>query len=143
LIPQGVDYHLPVSSTDIFVTAAAAAGIELPSDRVYDGVNLIPYLKEESETVPHLSLHWRADHVHAMRRGSWKFIMSERDEWVHLYNLDNDKSERFDLKDEKPLILDMMLKEHTLWEKEMSKPKWPRLMDVRFHFDGVEYLFPA
>lgn len=143
LVPEGQDYYMPVSSTDVFVTAAAAAGIELPGDRDFDGVNLIPYLKGESETVPHLSLHWRADHLHAMRRGPWKFIMSERDGWVHLYNVEEDRAERFDLKDEKPLILDMMLEEHKLWEEDMSKPKWPRLMDHKFNFDGVEYLFPA
>lgn len=143
VIPAGVDYRQPVSSLDVFVTSAGAAGIPLPDDRVYDGVNLIPYVNEEEERVPHVSLNWRADHIHVMRKGEFKFIMSERDGWVHLYNLEEDKSEQFDLSEAKPMILDKMLKEHQLWEKEMSKPAWPRIMDHIFVFDGVEYLFPA
>ena len=40
----GVTYDQPVSSLDIVPTVAAAAGISLPTDRVYDGLNVMPYL---------------------------------------------------------------------------------------------------
>ncbi len=43
-LPGNTDYDQPVSSLDIVATVAAAAGISLPTDRVYDGINLIPYL---------------------------------------------------------------------------------------------------
>lgn len=43
-LPEGMVYPNPVSSLDIFATSAAVAECPLPGDRVYDGVNLIPYL---------------------------------------------------------------------------------------------------
>jgi arylsulfatase A-like enzyme len=44
VIPAGSHYPYPVGHIDIFATAAAAAGAPLPTDRVIDGVDLVPYL---------------------------------------------------------------------------------------------------
>jgi arylsulfatase A-like enzyme len=43
-LPAGRTYREPVSHFDIFATAAAAAGAAIPTDRVIDGVNLIPFV---------------------------------------------------------------------------------------------------
>jgi arylsulfatase A-like enzyme len=52
-------YAEPVSSLDIVATAAAAAGVQLPTDRVYDGLNIIPYLAGE-QISPQRTLFWTA-----------------------------------------------------------------------------------
>ena len=57
-LPAHVVYDEPVSSLDIVATAAAAAGISLPTDRVYDGLNLIPYLAGQ-QVAPPRTLFWR------------------------------------------------------------------------------------
>ena len=44
-INRGTTYALPVAHVDIFSTAAAAAGAQVPSDRVMDGVNVMPFLE--------------------------------------------------------------------------------------------------
>ena len=41
-LPANVVYPEPVSSLDIFPTVAAAAGLALPTDRAYDGLNIVP-----------------------------------------------------------------------------------------------------
>ena len=51
-------YTQPISTLDIVATAAAAAGVSLPSDRPYDGLNLLPFLTGE-QTKPARTLFWR------------------------------------------------------------------------------------
>src|SRR5690606_11061161 len=58
-IPAGATYRAPVSHFDLFATAAAAAGAKLPGDRVYDGVDLVPFVRGEKLGRPHEVLFWR------------------------------------------------------------------------------------
>ena len=138
-IPAGMRYEHPVSSTDIFATSVAAAGGVLPSDREYDGVDLMPYLQGRDHTAPHEQLFWRADHIWAIRDGKYKLILSTRDGWAELYDLETDKSETINLKEQMPALYEKLHEEHENWQK----PLWPRIMDKRFVLDGKEYLFPA
>ncbi len=142
-IPEGVKYSHPVSSMDIFMTSAEAAECPLPGDRIYDGVNLLPYLTGKKQGVPHDVFYWKADHIEAMRRGNWKFLMSTRDKWIELYNIAEDKYEHYDLNDVHPDTLKVLRQEFDLWKNELKPPLWPRLMDHKFVIDGREYLFPA
>ena len=58
-LPEGKDYGKPVSSLDVFPTALACAGIAMPTDRPYDGVDLVPYLTGQKSEAPHAQLFWR------------------------------------------------------------------------------------
>ena len=144
-IPAGVRYQHPVSSTDIFSTSVAAAGGVLPNDREYDGVDLMPYLTGADAGVPHEQLFWRADHIWAIRDGKYKLILSTRDGWAELHDLEVDKSEQIDLREQMPEVYEKLRTEHEQWQKEKlhKKPMWPRIMDKKFVLDGKEYLFPA
>ncbi len=144
-IPAGTRYSHPVSSTDIFATSVAVSGGALPSDREYDGVNLVPYLTGENDGLPHERLFWRADHIWAIRDGKFKLILSTRDGWAELYDLEVDKSEQINLKEQMPELYERLREEHEQWqdEKLRTKPMWPRIMDKKFVLDGKEYLFPA
>ncbi len=142
-IPEGVVYENPVSSMDIFMTATSAAECPLPADRVYDGVNLMPYVTGKNKEKPHNAFYWKADHIHAMRKDDWKFILSTRDDWLELYNMKTDKFEHINLKTERPEILLELQKDFTEWSKDLPGPLWPRIMDHKFIIDGKEYFFPA
>ena len=144
-IQAGLRYENPVSSTDIFTTSVINAGGELPSDRVYDGKDLIPYLNNKIAGEPHEQLFWRADHIWAMRDGNYKMILSIRDGWAELYNLETDKSEEINLIEEMPDLFEKLKQMHEAWQYESlpKKPMWPRIMDHKFMIDGEEYLFPA
>ena len=144
-IPAGTRYEHPVSSTDIFATSVAAAGGVLPSDREYDGVDLIPYVTGSNEGQPHERLFWRADHIWAIRDGKYKLILSTRDGWAELHDLEVDKSEQINLREQMPELFEKLREEHQQWQKDNlhKKPMWPRIMDKRFVLDGQEYLFPA
>jgi arylsulfatase A-like enzyme len=144
-VPAGTRYPHPVSSTDIFATSVAAVGASLPSDRTYDGVDLVPYVTGETEGIPHEVLYWRADHIWAIRDQQYKLILSTRDGWAELYDLEVDKPEQINLRDQLPELYERLLEEHERWQQEQlkTKPMWPRIMDKRFVLDGKEYLFPA
>ncbi|MCL5743972.1 MAG: sulfatase-like hydrolase/transferase, partial [Acidobacteria bacterium] len=73
-LPGGVTYSEPVSALDVFPTAVAAAGGRLPSDRILDGVNLLPYLEGRKTEPPHEQLYWRLQGNTALRCGKWKLI---------------------------------------------------------------------
>lgn len=142
-IPEGMVYENPVSSMDIFMTSVKTAECPLPDDRIYDGVDLIPYLTKETPGIPHEVFYWKADHIQAMRKGDWKYLLSTRDNWIELYNIKEDKYERIDLNKVNPEVFEELQEGYQEWLKEISPPLWPRLMDHKFTIDGKEYLFPA
>jgi arylsulfatase A-like enzyme len=143
-IEEAMVYNPAVSSLDIYATVAEAAGIPLPSDRTYDGVDLMPFLIGHEQSAPHDVLYWRADHIWVIRKGIYKLIMSTRDGWVELYDLKEDKSEIYNLRDDYPEIVHSLIEQHRKWQRELpEKPLWPKFMDYRFTIDGKEYLFPA
>jgi arylsulfatase A-like enzyme len=142
-LEAGKVYDQPVSSMDIFMTTVNIAECPLPEDRVYDGVNLVPYLDGSITGAPHDVFYWKADHIHGMRKGNWKFLLSTRDNWAELYNISEDKYEQYDLTKDKPEILMELQEEYEIWMKEQQPPLWPRIMDHRFDIDGKVYWFPA
>lgn len=142
-IDEGEVYNKPISSLDLFTTAVEVAECPLPNDRIYDGVNLLPYLTGEKEGEPHEAFYWRTDHIQAMRKGDYKYILSTRDNWAELYKISEDKYEQYDLNFEQPEMLIKMRKDFNIWQEDLKEPSWPRIMDIRFVIDGKTYLFPA
>ncbi len=125
-VPAGLVYEKPVSSFDIFATAAAnCAGVTAPKQ--VEGVDLIPYLTGENDGVPHETLYWRQGGKTALRHGDWKLVRMGRRlspgkaKW-ELYDLSKDISETNNLAAAKPDRLDELIE---IWEKlngEMSEP---------------------
>lgn len=144
-IPAGTRYDYPVSSADIFVTSVINAGGTLPTDREYDGVDLMPFITGKNKERPHQLLFWRAEHIWAIRDGDYKLILSTRDGWAELYDLKKDKSELYNLKEQMPDLYKELYETHKKWQETNlpDKPMWPRIMDKKFVLNGVEYLFPA
>lgn len=142
-IEAGKEYPQPVSSMDIFMTTLNIAECSIPEDREFDGVNLYPYLTGAKDGAPHDIFFWKSDHIYAMRKGDWKFIMSTRDQWAELYNIGQDKFESIDLGKEHPEILKQMLEEYELWMNKQRPALWPRIMDHKFEINGKTYWFPA
>jgi arylsulfatase A-like enzyme len=105
----------------------------------------MPYVLGENEHRPHQQLFWRADHIWAIRDGDYKLILSTRDGWAELYDLDKDISEKYNLKEQMPELYEKLLETHEQWQDNNlpEKAMWPRIMDKKFVLYGKEYLFPA
>ena len=143
-IEAGSVFQYPVSSMDIFTTSLNACHIPLPKDRKIDGKDILPYIKGELIDAPHKRLYWRTDHIHAIRYDKWKLILSTRDGWLHLYNLENDKSEKIDLSGLKSEEKDKLVQFFEEWNEELPQNYlWPRIMDRRFIIGDKTYYFPA
>ncbi len=99
-LPASKVYRYPVISLDIFRTAVSVADADLPRGRIFDGVDLIPYLIGENSERPHNVLFWRLHQRTAIRVGDWKLVRNPThggDAKWHLYNLATDVSESHDL----------------------------------------------
>jgi arylsulfatase B len=125
-IPAGQTYDRPVSSFDIFGTAAAqCAGVSKPEQ--VEGVDLVPYLTGQRNGVPHESLFWRQGGKTALRHGDWKLVRmgrrltSGQAKW-ELYDLSKDISETKNLAGSHPDRLAELVRIWSQLNGEMSDP---------------------
>jgi uncharacterized sulfatase len=145
-IEGGQLYHHPVISLDVAATSVALAG--LPSDPQLDGVNLLPFLRGESERVPHESLFWRWIAQSAIREGKWKYLRGgARD---YLFDLEADREEKHNLLPQHPQIAAKLKAKLTNWSQLLSPPgietkqmseTWERYFD--HYLDGKRVPRPS
>jgi arylsulfatase A-like enzyme len=130
-LPSPLVYQKPVSSLDIVPTAAAAAGVSLPTDRIYDGLNMIPYFAQQ-QLGPDRTLFWRwaglgsdgppgsEDTIWAVRSGALKLV-TERNTTGQppaLYDLSNDIGESQDLALTRPGDVDTLQQLYAQWNTQ-------------------------
>ncbi|MBT3199150.1 MAG: sulfatase-like hydrolase/transferase [Phycisphaerales bacterium] len=123
-LPSGKVYRRPVSSLDIYATAAKAAGRPAPPNKV-DGVDLIPYLTGVTKGDPHRYLYWRRRGSVAMRAGDWKILKERQKKPWRLYNLAEDISESKDLSATRPEKLKELLTKCKTFERELKSDQQP------------------
>ena len=143
VLPAGQVFTKPVSSMDIYATIAAASNTSLPTDREYDGVNLIPYCKAEAG-LPHDLFFWRSGYSKGCRKGDWKLYVNEKSKLLYLFNIAIDKEEKIDLSVQQPAKLKELQEELRQWEKKTTiKPLWPSAADVIIDVRGKKVRFPS
>ena len=144
-LPAGAVYEHPVAHIDVFATAAAAAGADLPRDRIIDGVDLLPHLalaEHADAPPPHETLFWRQGDHQAVRHDDWKLIVSSQGpeapakRW--LFDLASDPTERDNLAKQRPQRtreLLALLDEHNARQAEAM---WPSIVDAPQLVDKTE-----
>ena len=123
VFPSNQIKDYPVSTLDILPTIISAAGGELSPDRIYDGVNLLPYLKGEIQKIPHDTLFWRVNWAAAVRKDDWKLIRTPNNSYL-LFDLLKDSSETTNLSSSKPEIVSSLKQELDAWEITLMPPLW-------------------
>lgn len=125
-LPKGTVCDEPAISLDVMPTICAAAGIELPSDRVYDGRDMLPALHGQLKGPLHEILFWDdGAELWAVRAGKWKLI-SVKDS-LELYDLWADVGEKNDLSNQNPEIVKRLRQDYAAWKGAMA----PRIQKVR------------
>ncbi len=110
---------IPVISLDILPTICAVLNIKLPSDRIYDGKNIIPAISGESI---HENLYFDGNEGYwAVREGEWKLLLSKKGE-LELYNMHKDEVEKDNLASLYPKIVERLKDKYEKWSSEMGKP---------------------
>ncbi len=134
-LPAGKVVDEPVSTLDVLPTFMAAAGVDLPGDRDYDGVNLLPFLTDQSLAAPHDTLFWKMQWGAAVRAGDWKLVRTPLQEhW--LFNLADDISESNDVSEEQPEIMATLRRSLETWESTHPDPIW--LINQGWHARTLE-----
>lgn len=147
-IQPGLVYRQAVSLLDILPTSVAVANGKLPTDRVYDGVNLVPYLTGKNTGPPHNLLAWRALPLFSIRQGDWKLWESVDDkagkygEYKLLFNLKDDLNETTNLADKYPQKVKQLEGLAHQWAKAMVSPKWPSKKPTTYNVCGTPFTLP-
>ncbi len=101
----GIVANTPVTSTDLYPTCLAAAGLSERPNQHQDGLNLLPLLSGDGQLTAR-SLFWHYPHYNehpssvpssVIRKGDWKLIETFDPEGIELYNLSNDLGEENNL----------------------------------------------
>jgi arylsulfatase A-like enzyme len=125
-LPTGQDYGHPVSALDVFATALAAAGVPMPTDKQYDGVNLVPHLAGEMKGPPHGRLLWRMFNKQsfAIREGNWKLLRTA-DQPPELYDLTADAGEHNNIAAGNGEVTARLTAALDAWGQELIAPAFP------------------
>ena len=121
------------STMDIFATAHALAGVELPSDRTLDSFDMTSMLLGTGRSKRSNMFYYRGYRLMAVRKGPWKMHLLTQDGYgqpkpvAHepplLYNLDNDPSEKNNLAKKHPRIIAQLREEIRLHEDRLQPAK--------------------
>lgn len=134
-IAPGTRYDRPVGHVDIFATAAAAAGLAPETDRVMDGVDLLPYATGARIGDPHETLFWRDGEYRALLSGGWKLQVAERPKKDWLYDLAADPTEQTNLAATRPDKLAELKTKLAEIDAQQAKPIWPALLEAPIRID--------
>lgn len=104
----------PCVTSDLFPTVLAALGIDLPSDRAYDGINLLPLFEGKMKTRKK-PIGFHAGGWDAWMEHRYKIVRQKGKTQWELYDLIDDPYEENDLSKEKPDVLNRMLNDWQKW----------------------------
>ena len=147
-INPGLVYKDVVSLMDILPTSVTAAGGRLPTDRVYDGVDIMPYMTGRKSGTPHDMLMWRRLPLFSIRQGDWKLWESVNDktgkygEYKLLFNLKDDLNETTDQAARHPDKVKELENLARQWSTAMVDPKWPSNRPIQFDVCGTPFVLP-
>jgi len=133
---------------DIFPTIAKAAGIE--SIHTLDGVDLLPFIKNEKQTKPHKTLFWRSGNHQSVLHEKWKYIISKKENFRWLFDTSVDPLESNNLIESHPEVARKIEELMTKFNSEQNDPLFPASYEVPIMIDkydgqkfeeGDEYLY--
>lgn len=130
-LPAGKVYDKPVIALDVFPTACAAAGAELPKDVKLDGVDLTPFLTGQSDGSPHEALYWRFGNQWAVRSGNFKLVKPRGQQSPQLFDLASDISEKTDIAGANVDTAKELQAKYDAWNATLVKPLWRDSRDQR------------
>jgi arylsulfatase A-like enzyme len=124
----GLVVNEPVTSTDLYPTCLAAAGLPVLPNQHVDGVNLQPVLTGSGSLLDR-SLFWHFPHYNdhpssvpssVIRKGPWKLIETFDPEGIELYNLADDLSEIKNVAGTESAKVNELLRELDTWRKRVG-----------------------
>ena len=78
VLPAGQKSDEPAMNIDLFPTLVGIAGGELPTDRVIDGKDMLPLLRDGANSSHEALYLFDGDRITAVRAGQWKLVVESR-----------------------------------------------------------------
>jgi arylsulfatase A-like enzyme len=121
-IAAGGRSSVPGITMDLSATFLTAAGGEMPKDKPFDGVDLMPLVSGQG-AVEERDFCWRMQRsnrtMKAIRRGNWKYV-NDGNTMDLLFDLESDEGERTNLNFTHPEVVVDLKKRLADWEAEMD-----------------------
>jgi arylsulfatase A-like enzyme len=128
----------PINAMDVFPTLSSAIGAELPKDRIYDGVSLLPLTLGMGFSRPDQApfYYYNCENLQAIRRGDWKLHLPRTRRQVPfwdknkdfaglskpiLYNLARDSREQHNVAAEHPMVVKELMKQAATVRNELGE----------------------
>ena len=108
----------PLTNMDLFVLALRAGGAEQPRDRVIDGRDPLPVLRDGARS-PHRNIYFRYRQTRGLRQGRWKAVLPRPGGPTELYDLSVDPAETRDLAPDNPDIAARLAGEFRQWQASL------------------------
>ena len=136
LILPGSVCTSPASQMDFLPTFLTLAGLDQPSNRVIDGLDILPLIKGKS--MPERPLYYlRGTDLNALRLGKWKLQIAEgsgkgrrKPEMPPLIDLEIDPYKSYDLSDEHPKRVSDMTEMMQAFDREVKEESGLPLTDI-------------
>lgn len=100
VVKTGQTSNVPIWSLDIYPTLSAIANKDLPDSEPFEGVNLLPFLKNKESKISRDYFFWAGGRIGkntgAVLKDDWKLIINHKGE-DFLFNLENDPGENTNL----------------------------------------------
>jgi uncharacterized sulfatase len=119
----------------VFPTVLAAAGANLPDNRVIDGVDVLSQALSQLWTPLDRPLFWRTGGYKAVQQRGWKLQLLEQNGKTWLYNLNEDPTEQANLSDTMPEKLAELTEVLYAMDEQMVEPLWPPLVQSEIPID--------
>ncbi|MEO1188884.1 MAG: sulfatase [Pseudomonadota bacterium] len=93
----------PVAHIDLFPTLAAAAGADLPTDRIIDGTDILVEANGNGLIErPNDAIYWQSGAYRVVRAGDWKLQVDGQQNKIWLFDLSLDPTEQNNLANARP-----------------------------------------
>jgi arylsulfatase A-like enzyme len=126
----GLSQHI-----DIAPTIAAAAGADVPADRMIDGRDLMPFLTGAAQGAPHDTLFWRSGHYQAVIHQGWKLQRAANPRRTWLFDMAQDPQERTDLSTREPDRVRALAALIDAHNAAQPAPLWPSAAEMPVSID--------
>lgn len=124
-VAHGSLSNVNINAMDLFPTLSEIVGASLPTDRIYDGVSLLPLLDDQplQRAAETPFYYYNCENLQAVRRGDWKLHLPRTKEqlpfWERekgfgelkepmLYNLKSDQAETTNVAAEYPEVVQQL-----------------------------------
>jgi uncharacterized sulfatase len=130
VVPAGVVRDAMCMNFDLFPTCLAAAGIDLPDDRVIDGEDMLPLLKGDVRSLHDTLYYYKGARLLGVRHHNWKYLrrhMTDNGGYASLrqgpflFNVARDPNESYSMIESRPAIAEELSEMLDAWDAAMAE----------------------